>query len=167
MTRTSKPTVEERLDIQELFARYCWALNTGDLDRFLERFTPNGWIEHFPPKRYHGRDEIKAMVEGLWYGRPHAFMGRQHHPHNFLIERGGEFISAKVYWSVTRLEQTTNTFHAFLHGHWEASCALHEGEWRFRSLQIRHWLRQEMPWVGDPKARLVKASDPYKEPGEF
>ena len=76
-------------------------------------------------------------------------------------------IQAKVYWSVTRLEQTTNTVHAFLLGHWEASCVQVDGEWRFASLQIKHWLRQEMPWVGDPKARLVKTSDRYKDPGEF
>jgi hypothetical protein len=107
------------------------------------------------------------MVETLWYGRPHAFMGRQHHPNNFIITRDGEMLRAKVYWSVTRLEQNTNTFHAFLLGHWEALCARHDGEWRFASLQIKHWLRQEMPWVGDPKARLVKPSDAHKAPGEF
>lgn len=163
----AKATVEERLDIQELFARYCWALNTGDLPGFIDCFAPDGWIEHFPPKRYQGAAELKEMVEGVWFMRPYAFMGRQHHPHNFLITRTDAGIDAKVYWSVTRLEQSNNTFHAFLQGHWEASCVQVDGVWKFASLQIKHWLRQEMPWVGDPKARLVKASDAYKEPGEF
>ena len=95
----AKATVEERLDIQELFAKYRWALNTGDIDGFIGCFAPDGWVEHFPPKRFVGPEELREMAEGLWYGKPFAFMGRQHHPNNFLITRTADGIQAKVYWS--------------------------------------------------------------------
>ncbi len=161
-------TVEERLDIQELFANYCWSLNTGDADGYVECFARDGWLEHFPPKRYTGREEIRAMLPNLWYGRPHAFMGRQHHPHNFLMERAdGELVLAKVQASVTRLDQTNNTYSVFLLVHWDVTCAKEDGRWRFKTMRITHWFRHEAPWVGDPKARLVLPGDDTKPKGQF
>ena len=166
MAKQSGLSVEERLDIEELFARYCWSLNTGDADGFVACFAGDGWIEHFPPKRYVGA-EIRQMAENLWYGRGTAFLGRQHHPHNFLLERDGAQIKARVMWSVTRLDAQTNSFNIFLLGNWDATCGREDGRWRFKSLQIKHWFRHEAPWVGDPKARLVLPGDENKKPGEF
>ncbi|HVV92836.1 MAG TPA: nuclear transport factor 2 family protein [Hyphomicrobiales bacterium] len=163
---SSDITVEERLLIQELVSRYCWALDTGDADGYVGCFTRDGWIEHFPPKRYVG-EEIREMVTNLWYGRPYRFMGRQHQPHNLLLERVGDTIHAQAMWQVTRLLQQENRFETFLLGHWEAVCAREGGRWRFKSLQIKHWFRHEAPWVGDPKARLVLPGDENKKPGEF
>jgi SnoaL-like domain len=34
-----RPSVEDRLAIQDLYARYCWALDTGDTDGYLALFT--------------------------------------------------------------------------------------------------------------------------------
>jgi hypothetical protein len=166
MPNGTKLTVEERLDIQELFARYCWSLNTGDADGYLDCFAEDGWIEHFPPKR-HGRSEIRGMLQQVWYGRPHAFLGRQHHPHNFLLIREGDDVRARVQWSVTRLDQPTNRFHIFLLGDWNAVCAREGESWKFRSLQIGHWFRQSAPWMDDPVARLVLPGDEHKGPAEF
>ena len=162
-----RPTAEERLDLQELFARYCWALNTGDADGYVACFAREGWVQHFPPERHQGADAIRQMLDEIWYGRPHIFLGRQHHPSNFLFERTADGINVKAYWSVTRLDQGTNTVSAFLQGDWDADCIVEDAQWKFTSLKIRHWLRQEMPWVGDPKARLVRPSDAHKLPGEF
>ena len=159
-------TVEERLDIQELFANYCWSLNIGDAEGYVECFARDGWLEHFAPKRWVGRDEIRQMLPGIWYGRQFAFLGRQHHPHNFLMEREGDQIRAKVQCSVTRLDQYNNTYSVFLLLHWDAMCVREEGRWRFASLQITHWFRHETPWQGDPKARLVLPGDENKRPGE-
>ena len=33
-----KIAVEDRLEIQELFAYYAWGLNTGDIDQVLSTF---------------------------------------------------------------------------------------------------------------------------------
>ncbi len=163
----TKPTVEERLDIQELFARYCWSLNTGDADGYVACFAKNGWLQHFPPKRHQGADEIRTMLDVVWYSRPQKFLGRQHHPHNFIFERSPDGIAVRAYWSVTRLDQTTNVFSTFLQGDWDANCVVEDGEWKFASLKICHWLRHEAPWVGDPSARLVLPGDAEKAPGEF
>lgn len=168
MTAGETLSVEERLDVQELFAFYCWSLNTGDRDGYLDCFTEDGWIEHFPPTRYQGREAISGMLDQLWYGKQYSFLGRQHHPNNFLLTReGADGIAAKVYCSITRLDQMTNTVHPFLLCNWNALCGHERGRWRFRELRVTHWLRQEVPWVGDEKARLVRPSDPYKAPGEF
>ena len=41
-----KIPVEDRLDIQELFARYVWALDMGDADSFVDCFTEDGCFDH-------------------------------------------------------------------------------------------------------------------------
>ena len=35
----TRPPVEEELAIRELYARYCWALDTGDTDGYCALFT--------------------------------------------------------------------------------------------------------------------------------
>ena len=44
----------------------------------------------------------------LWYRRPHAFMGREHHPHNFLLRRDGDRILSRSgnAFGDQRLDQT-------------------------------------------------------------
>ena len=37
-------TVEDRLAIQDLLARYAWALDTGDVDSFVACFTPDAVV---------------------------------------------------------------------------------------------------------------------------
>lgn len=161
-------TAEERLDVQELFANYCWALNVGDADSYVDCFAQDGWVEHFAPKRWVGRNEIRKMLEDIWYGRRQfTFLGRQHHPHNFLLQREGELVIAKVQCSVTRLDQFNNTYSVFLLCHWNAACRVEEGRWRFASMRITHWFRHEVPWEGDPKARLILPGDDKKQAGEF
>ena len=153
----AKPTVEERLDIQELFARYCWALNTGDADGYIDLFAKDGWVDHHPQGRCQGREAMLKLLDQVWYSSPHAYLGRQHRPSNFIISREGEAMRVKAYWQVNRLEQAFNQFHLFIQGHWEALCVAEDGEWKFAELSVVHWFRETAPWVGDPKARMVKA----------
>jgi len=159
-------SVEERLDVQELFANYCWALNIGDADSYVECFAREGWLEHFPPKRWIGRIEIRRMLDGVWYRRQFSFLGRQHHPHNFLLQREGDLVRAKVQCSVTRLDPFNNTFSVFLLLHWDTTCVVEEGRWRFASMRMTHWFRHEAPWEGEPSARLVLPGDESKNAGE-
>ena len=43
------PTTEDRLAIYELYARYSWALDTGDTDGYVALFTADGFGIHGRP----------------------------------------------------------------------------------------------------------------------
>ena len=41
----SKLPVEDRLDIQELFAKYAWAIDMGDIDAVVACFAEDGYLD--------------------------------------------------------------------------------------------------------------------------
>ena len=60
-----KIPVEDRLEIQELFAYYAWGLNTGDAGQVLACFTPDATFEHQPQGIFRGPDYRRNFVFGL------------------------------------------------------------------------------------------------------
>ena len=42
---TDQPSVQDRLDIQELLGRYVWLLDIGDVEGVVGLFTPDGAIQ--------------------------------------------------------------------------------------------------------------------------
>ena len=158
MAKTSKPTVEERLDIQELFAKYCWTLNTGDEQGYLDLFAPDGWVDHKPQGKCQGPEAMRKLLQQIWYGMPFSYLGRQHLPNNFIMVREEGGVRVKAYWTINRLEQHMNNFHLFILGDWNALCVKDaDDEWKFAELTATHWYRETAPWVGDPKVRLERA----------
>ena len=156
MITGQKPTVEERLDIQELFAQYCWSLNTGDAEWYIGLFNEGGWVDHKPQGRCTTREEKLNLLNQVWYSSPYAYLGRMHLPNNFIMRREGDGVRVKAYWTITRLEQAFNNFHLFIAGDWNALCVQADGEWKFAELTATHWFRETAPWVGDPKVRMEK-----------
>jgi hypothetical protein len=100
---------------------------------------------------------MRKMVNDIYNIQPHSYLGRQHHPNNFLLTKrpdGG--IDAKVYCSITRYDQYWRTYHPLLLAHWEAKCAKQGGQWLFQELRVVFWDRETAPWVGDPSQRYVE-----------
>ena len=156
MAKIDRPTVEERLDIQELFASYCWTLNTGDEEGYIALFAPEGWVDHKPQGQCKGPEAMRKLLHQVWYGSPFSYLGRQHLPNNFIMRREGDGVRVKAYWTITRLEQSMNQFHLFIQGDWDALCVQVDGEWKFQELTATHWFRETAPWVGDPKVRFER-----------
>jgi len=152
-----KLTAEERLDIQELFANYCWALNTGDAEGYIAQFAKGGWVDHKPQGRCEGREAMLELLNQIWYGLPYHYLGRQHQCHNFVIKRDGNGARARVCWTINRLDQTMNRFELYMQGHWDALCVMEEGRWKFRELTVVHWYRETAPWVGkEDQTRMAR-----------
>lgn len=150
-------SVEDRLDLQELMAKYAWGLDTGDLDALQGLFLETGCLDHPPPfGLYNGRAEIRKFFEQLWYDRPGWFIGRQHIGSHFLITPEDDGARIKAMWTVVRRDQ--NTGECFIHavGHWDAACVQRDGRWYFKSLRIFPWYDKDTPWVGEERARYVR-----------
>ena len=161
MFEGTKPTVEERLDVQELFARYCWALNTGDEEGYLALFAKDGWVDHKPQGRCQGPEAMRKLLHQIWYGMPGNYLGRQHLPNNFILRREGDAVRAKAYWTITRLEQGFNQFYLFIQGDWDALCVKEDGDWKFAELTATHWFRETAPWVGEKRQVRLEREIPW------
>ena len=155
----SKIPVEDRLDIQDLIARYAWALDTGDLDAYVDCFFEDGWIEHHPPGRCEGREGIRKLTDFLWYEHPNNYLGRQHRMSQVLLTPEGEGVRIKAFWSILQHNVETQENFVFGLGLWDALAALDaDGEWRLKSLFVELWRGQPVPWVGDMRAWIKRAT---------
>ncbi len=148
-----KVSVEDRLELQDLIARYAWSLDTGDVEGYVDCFFEDGWIHHDPPGRLEGREGIRRLTEFLWYEHPFNYLGRQHRMSQVLMtpEPGG--VRIKAFWSILQHDVFTDENFVFGLGGWDALAARDvDGEWRLKSLVVDIWRGQNVPWVGDKRA---------------
>ena len=84
-------TLEDRFAIQDVVARYAWALDTGDIDALVACFTPDARVveEVFEdPDIWEGHDGIRRISEH--YRNSKGFPGRQHHTSQLQVEGNSE-----------------------------------------------------------------------------
>jgi hypothetical protein len=145
-----KLPVEDRLDIQELFARYAWALDLGDADGVVSCFTEDGCLDHLWQGRLEGREGIRAALPELWYQRPSWWIGRQHLANHFLIEPEGEGARARAFFSILQFQVYYRTNFVFGVGTWDNYCVKRQGIWLFKEVQVKAWRdAKEIPWAGE------------------
>jgi hypothetical protein len=149
----TKVPVEDRLELQDLIARYAWALDTGDVEGYVDCFFEDGWIEHDPPGLCRGRDEIRKLTEFLWYEHSANYLGRQHRMSQVLMtpEEGG--VRIRAFWSILQHDVFTDQNFVYGLGLWNAVAAKGpDGEWRLKSLIVDIWRGENVPWVGEARA---------------
>jgi hypothetical protein len=150
---SNRLSADDRLDIEELFAKYCWGLNTGDIEAVLACFAEDGFLEHPPHDRVQGHDKIRASVEEIWYGRPGWFVGRQHLANQFLMSREGEGVRVKAYWTIAQRNLESMQMYLLSLGHWDNLCVKRGDTWLFKEHLVAIWKSDSMPWVGERRAR--------------
>jgi len=157
-------SVQDRLDIQDLFARYCWGLDTGDIEAVLACFTPDGYLQHPPQGKCVGPDGIRRLLEELWHGRgKNWFRGRQHTGCHFVMEPEDGGVRVKGFWQILQYSLDYKSTFVFAIGNWDNSCVKQDGKWLFRALRVTAWVSEDtIPWDGRtgietsaPSARLT------------
>jgi len=58
-----RPSPEDHVAIADLLARYCLALDLGDVDGWLALFTPDARYEVYG-RTFEGADGLRGMIEG-------------------------------------------------------------------------------------------------------
>ena len=138
--RGSRLSIEDRFAIEDLFARYSWALDTGDPDALAETFAPDGEAieEVFEDADiWSGRDGIRAL--GRHFMRSPHFPGRQHHvsmPQYFPVDEGR--VDSRSFVFVTECHDEPPMLLRFA-GYYLDELVKIEGEWLFRKRVIRLW----------------------------
>jgi uncharacterized protein (TIGR02246 family) len=145
----TRPPVEDELAIRELYARYCWALDTGDTDGYCALFTEEAEATEETASGElevrKGRDEIRKLVL-KFHERP-DFPGHQHQMAQLVFEPAGpdRWIVRSYAWATINRPPV----HPFLHwcGHIRDVVAKEDGEWKIASKDI-------MGWSGDVLSRF-------------
>ena len=130
---------EDRWEIQDVIHRYAWALDTGDVERFVECFCADGvliWDAFETPDRYAGADALRRFATFL-RDLPNS-AGRQHLVCNTLIEGASDEARASSYVVVcTRQGEGPHLLGVM--GWYEDIFQRSEPGWRIRERVIRDW----------------------------
>lgn len=139
MTQPPPLTVGDRIAINDLLARYAWALDTGDVDALVACFTPDAVLveEVFEDAdRWQGHDGIRRLAEH--YRDAPGFPGRQHYIGQTLVEGDGRQCKVRSYTFLTECRGEPPYVVRFA-GYYEDQAVKADGEWRFSERIIRLW----------------------------
>ena len=150
-----KVPVPDRVEIEELMARYAWALDTGDFEGYAGCFTEDGWLEHWPQGRCVGRAGLKRATDSLWYDKPNHYLGRQHWMGQTIMSpegEAGDAVRVKCFWVI--VQHNVETFENFVYGMgtWDTLAVKVDGVWKLKSVSVDLWIEGKVPWVGEPRA---------------
>ena len=127
-------SVEDRLVIQELYARYCWAMDTGDPDALVATYTPTGVFS--PPTNLVviGHDALRKWAIGRAAFRlTEATTNGQHWNANLVLEGDGQSARGRCYFMriMHTREPMSVVFDAS--GWYEDELRKVDGAWKFQS----------------------------------
>ena len=132
-------TADDRFAIQELLARYSWALDMGDMDALVACFTPDARLveEVFEdPDVWVGHEGIRKVSQH--YASAPGFPGRQHHLSQLLLDGDAERCNAKSFVMVTECRGEPPYLIRFT-GYWTDVLVKSAGQWLIAERTVRLW----------------------------
>ncbi|HSV46801.1 MAG TPA: nuclear transport factor 2 family protein [Ramlibacter sp.] len=133
-------TPEDRFAVNDLLARYGWALDTGDVDAFVGCFAPDGvMIEEVfeDPDVWEGSDGIRRLAEH--YRGIANFPGRQHYAANVLVTPTGEGRAHVRSFALVTECQGEPPYKLRFCGYYDDEIVRLEGQWYFARRVVRLW----------------------------
>jgi ketosteroid isomerase-like protein len=130
----AKPSIEDRLAIEDLFVRYAAALDEGDVEGVVGCFTEDGWLESPIVGRRQGNAELREFAEKISESKRRGVQFR-HVVSNFRIDVSGDRGRGRCYL----LDFATVAGNSELLSPGEYDCELRKigGEWLFASRIVR------------------------------
>ncbi|HSG34863.1 MAG TPA: nuclear transport factor 2 family protein [Sphingomonadaceae bacterium] len=132
-------SADDEVAIRNIVSRYCWALDTGDVEGFVSCFASDGlleWDAFEVPLVWQGSDALRHFATYL-RDQP-STAGRQHHVTNVIIEPSAKGAIGKAYVAVA-LRQGDGPHLLNVMGWYEDEFRREEGEWKIASRIIRDW----------------------------
>jgi hypothetical protein len=129
-------TVEDRVAIDDLFARYAWTVDTGDVAAFVELFTPDAVLRD-PNGRFDAASGGPTAFLEFMRGNP-TFPGRQHWLGQLVLDGDTEACRARSFAIVPSLHRTGAT-NVHLVAWYEDELRKVDGRWLFAQRNIRPW----------------------------
>jgi hypothetical protein len=129
-------TLQDRIDIVDLYARYAWNLDTRDIAGFAQLFAPDGAIEMPDVGRFEGRDEVFRY--GKLLTDDPAYPGRQHWIGQSLFDGDAERCRVQSYAMVTgRSGDGVSGLRSL--GYYTDQLIKVDGQWLFGERVFKRW----------------------------
>lgn len=132
---------EDRALIEDLQARYMFALDFGDVDKYLATFTPDGVLD-IGDGEIRGHDAIRKIIGAMPKPAPakdapklYPATGR-HNITNIVIKVEGDKAYGRAYWFHYGNNNPTRTPTFDGYGHYEDEMVKVNGQWLFSKRKI-------------------------------
>lgn len=136
------PSLEDRALIEELFARYAWALDTGDTDGFVACFTADAVFADIVEAA--GADQIRQLVLRKYHANP-TFAGRQHWIGQLLYEPADDDPGRCVVKSFGQVTVRRDVGCSVFWTGWYEDTVVKAGDiWLFEKRAARRWEGPEL-----------------------
>jgi len=134
---------EDRAEIEDLQARYMFALDFHDPDTYVSTFTPDGVLDYGPVVK--GREEIKKVISRMGQNtasqtspdtaglRP--AVGR-HNISNIVLKIDGNKAVGRAYWFHYSNNTPNRSANLDAFGHYEDEIVKVDGKWYFSKRKI-------------------------------
>jgi ketosteroid isomerase-like protein len=135
------PPADARFAIQDLFAKYAWAVDTADVDTLVTCWTEDGVLIERPPDILHGRSEIGAFMNRMFFSSGWEFSGRQHSVSQMLYSPDPDSREnhwrVRTYWRGADRRVSRSFLYAI--GYYDDIVTKVDDAYLFRSRAIRLW----------------------------
>jgi SnoaL-like domain len=156
---------QDRVDIEETYARYAWGIDLADKELALSAFTADASFDHLWQGRVTGHAAILKSLEELWYDRQHWWLGRHHLFNHFLMRPTEEGAQVRCFFQIIQFNVDYGTNFVFGIGTREDQLRKQEGRWLFHSLKVNAWRAlNDVPWKGELRMQSRPGQVPDRKP---
>jgi len=128
-------TAEDRLEIQELVARYCWAIDTGDGEALADTFTADGAFDG--GRRFEGRDQLVGFGRGDHVPPNRTETAAQHWVTNMVLSGNSTAATGRSYF--VRHSIVDGSPLVARVGYYVDELVKDNGRWLFKNRRYRDW----------------------------
>ena len=129
-------TLADKLEIQELIARYNWAIDTHDGPGVAATFTQDGIFDG-PGRTFEGHEALVGFGAGTHLTAESMARGSQHWVTNLVLEGNSEAVTARSMF--TRQNVDGDRHYTGPIGHYHDELVKVEGRWLFKKRIYRNW----------------------------
>ena len=140
-------SIEDRLAIQDLYARFNHAADTGDVETYVNSYTDDA-VFISPVRRAHGKEEIRAFIAARSDALATApVRDEQHWNNNLVVDGDGDSAIGSIYMvGIGRDAQTGELRFNYFGRYHDTLAKESDGRWRFRK---RHFNEHMNPLPPD------------------
>ncbi|MEM9377938.1 MAG: nuclear transport factor 2 family protein [Pseudomonadota bacterium] len=132
-------------EIMRLLNRYCYAIDTGDFDDFVELFAKASWTTTDAPAVFTGREEIAKEVVGRIKRYEDGTPKTKHIMSNIQLDIDEAAGTAKGQRYVTVIQATDALpLQPIFAAHYYDEFVREDGKWRFASTNMDHALAGDL-----------------------
>jgi hypothetical protein len=156
---------EDRGEIEELYARYCWGIDLADEEQAIGTFAEDAEFDHLWQGKVKGHEAIRENLRKLWYDRQHWWYGRQHLMNHFIMDPRPQGARVRCFFQILQWNADYQTNFVFGIGTRDDRLVKRNGRWKFYRLTINAWTAvDQVPWKGE---RTLPMRPPYRpEPAD-